>query len=63
MRIPKKETLQTFIPASWSSGNALVFAAEDPRFKSRAGEIGHSVPDGSPSLQHFSEKSCVAWAQ
>ena len=30
------------------------------RFKSRACQIGHSVANGSPSLQHFLERSCVA---
>ena len=33
------------------------------RFKSWADQIGHSVVNGSPLLQHFFERSCVAWAQ
>ena len=32
---------------SWSSGNAFVSGAEGLRFKSRAGQIGHSVANGS----------------
>ena len=32
------------------------------RFKSLAGQIGHSVSNGSPPLQHFIEGSCVALA-
>ena len=50
-------------PASWSSGNAFVSGEVNPRFKSRAGQIGHSVAHFSPSLQHFFEKSSVARAQ
>ena len=47
--------------ASLSSGNAFAFGAEDLRFKSRAGQIGHSVANhDSPTLQHFFEGSCVA---
>ena len=29
------------------------------RFKSRAGQIGHSVANGSPPLRYFSEKRAV----
>ena len=47
-------------PASWSSGNVLVFEAGGLRFKSRVGQIGHSVAHDLPPLQHFFEKSCVA---
>ena len=36
------------MPASWSSGNAFVFEAGGLRFKSRVGQIGHSVVNGSP---------------
>ena len=50
-------------PATWSSGNAFVSGAGGLRFKSRAGQIGHSVANGSPPLQHFFERSCVARAQ
>ena len=46
--------------ASWSSGNAFASGAEGLRFKSWAGQIGHSVANGSPPLQHFFERSCVA---
>ena len=53
--------------ASWSSGNAFVSGAEGHRFKSRAGQIGHSVANGSLLLrhfflQHFFERNCVAWS-
>ena len=45
-----------------SSGHANVFVsgAGGLRFKSRAGQIGHSVANGSPPLRHFFERSCVA---
>ena len=46
----------------WSSNNAFVSGAGGLRIKSRAGQIGHSVANGSPPLQHF-KKSCVARAQ
>ena len=49
--------------ASGSSGNAFVSGAGGRRFKSRARQIGNSVANGSPSLQHFFERSCVARAQ
>ena len=48
---------------SWSSGNAFVSEAGGLRFKSRAGQIEHSVANGSPPLRHFFERSCVARAQ
>ena len=45
---------------SWSSGNAFVSGAGGLGFKSRAGQIGHSVANSSPLLQHFFERrSCV----
>ena len=50
-------------PASRSSSNAFVSGAVGLRFKSRAGQIKPSVTNGSPTLQHFFEKSCVAQAQ
>ena len=46
-------------PISWSSGNGFVSGAGGLRFKSRAGQIGHSVANDSPPLLHFSERSCV----
>ena len=49
------------IPATWSSGNVFVSGAGGLRFKSRAGQIGHSVVNGSPSLRHF--ESYTARAQ
>ena len=33
------------------------------RFKSRAGQIEHSIVNGSPPLQHLFERSCVARAR
>ena len=50
-------------PASWSSGNVFVAGAVGRRFKSQAGQIGHSVANGSPPLQNFFVKSCVALEQ
>ena len=50
-------------PASLSSGNTFVSGAGGLRFKSRAGQIGHSVANGSPPLRHIFESSCVARAQ
>ena len=47
----------------FTSGNAFVSGARDLRFKSRAGQIGHSVAKGSPPLRHFFESCCVAHAQ
>ena len=47
----------------WSSGNAFVSGEGYLRFKSRAGQIGHSVVNGSQMLQRFFERSCVARAQ
>ena len=55
--------IESTTPASWSSGNAFVSGAGGLRFKSRAGQIGRSVANGSPSLRHFFERSCVARAQ
>ena len=46
-----------------SNGNAFVSEAGGLRFKSRAGQTGHSVPNGWPLLQHFFEWSCIALAQ
>ena len=46
--------------ASWSSGNAFVSGAGGLRFKSRPGQIEHSVANGLPPLRHFFERSCVA---
>ena len=37
-------------PASWSSGNAFVSEEGGLRFKSRDGQIRHSVANGSPPL-------------
>ena len=35
-----------------------VFGTEGLRFKSRAGQIGHSVANGSPPLLHFFKRCC-----
>ena len=40
-------------PASWSSGNAFISGAEDPRFKSRVGQIGYTE---SPTAATFLRK-------
>ena len=47
-------------PANRSSGNTFVTREVGLRFKSRAGQIGHSFVNGSPPLRHFFERSCVA---
>ena len=53
----------TSSPTSWSSGNAFS-GAEDLRFKSRVGQIRHSVANGSPPLQIFFLKElCCLLAQ
>ena len=44
-------------------GNAFVSGEGGLRFKSRAGQIGHSVANGSPLLQRFFEWICVTRAQ
>ena len=41
------------LQASWPSGNAFVSGAEGLRFKSRVGQIGHSVANDLPPLRHF----------
>ena len=55
-----KITFASIIHFSWSSGNAFISGAGGLRFKSRTGQIGHSVANGSPPLRHFFEWSCVA---
>ena len=47
-------------PASCLSGNEIVSKAGGLRFKSRAGQTGHSFANGSTPLRHFFETSCVA---
>ena len=44
----------------WSSGKAFASIAGGLRFKSRGGQIGHKIANGSLPLRHFFEKSCVA---
>ena len=51
------------VPTSCSSGNAFVSGAGCLRSKSQAGQIEHSVANDLPLLQHFLERSGVAWAQ
>ena len=62
-RCHRKMTQETMQPASWLSGNAFVSGVEGLSLKSRAGQIGYSVANGLPPLQHFFERSCVARAQ
>ena len=50
-------------PASWLSGNAFVYGRGGLRFKFRAGQIEHSVTNGSPPLRHFFGRSYVVRAQ
>ena len=47
----------------WLNGNTFVTGAGDMRFKSQGCQIVHNDANGSPLLQHFFQKSCVAWAQ
>ena len=44
-------------------GKAFVSGASGLRFKSGAGQIGHSVANGSPPLRHLFERSSVARVQ
>ena len=37
----------------WSSGNAFVTGAGGQKFKSRAGQFGNNIANGSPPLRHF----------
>ena len=46
--------------SSWSSGNTFVSRAGGLRFKSRAGQIGHSVANGLLPQRQFFERSWVA---
>ena len=62
-KLISKITFASIIHFSWSSGNAFISGAGGLRFKSRTGQIGHSVANGSPPLRHFFEWSCVAGAQ
>ena len=66
-RRPKEQVLHEQYPeanfvqtASWSNGHAFVSGSASLRFKSRAGQIGHSVANGS---LHFFERSCAVWEQ
>ena len=52
---------QPLLPANWLSDNAFVYGSGRLRFKSRAGQIGHSVANGSPPLRYFFERSCFAY--
>ena len=44
-------------------GYVFVSGAGGLRFKSWAGQIGHSVANGSLPLQHFFKRSLVGWVQ
>ena len=56
LRLQKPSTI------SWLSNNKFVSGAGDLKLKSPAGQIGHSIANGSPPLRHFFKMSCVAWA-
>ena len=49
--------------SGWSSGNVFVSGTGGLRFKSRAGQIRHSVANGLPPLRHYFERSCVVRVQ
>ena len=53
----------SFVYYYLTSDNAFVSRVGGLRFKSWAGQIGHSVANGSPPQQHFFGRSCVARAQ
>ena len=53
--------MKQILLASWSSVYAFVYGVGGLRFKSRAGQMGHGVANGSPPLQYFFERSYVAW--
>ena len=53
----------TVIFVIWSRGNVFLYGTGDSRFKPRAGQIGHSVANRSPLLQHLFERSCIARVQ
>ena len=46
-------------PASWSSGNAFVSGVGGLRFKSRTGQIEHSVTNDLPPLRHSSKRAVL----
>ena len=50
-------------PSTSPSGKAFAYEAGGLRFKFPAGQIRHSVANGSLPLRHFFEKSYVARAQ
>ena len=55
--------IMRLIQAIWSRDDSFVTETGGLRFKSRAGQIGHTVADGSPPLQHcVLQRSCVARA-
>ena len=47
----------------WSSVDAFVSGAGGLKFKSRIGQIGHSVADSLPPLRHFFKRTCADRAQ
>ena len=47
----------------WSNVNGIVSGAGGLRFTSRAGQVELRAANGSPLLQHFFKRSCVARAQ
>ena len=48
-----------FRPDSWLNGNAFISVAKGLSFKSRVGQIKHSVVNDLLLLRHFVERSCV----
>ena len=49
------------IPASWSSDNAFLSVAVDPRFKSQAGQIDSVLPTARHSCDISSKKAVLLW--
>ena len=54
------KTGQALDHSATAVNNAFVSKMEGLRFKSRVGEIGLNVANGSPPLQNFFERSFVA---
>ena len=54
-----KQCLTKIRTACWFSSNAFVSGTGDLRFKSRPGEIGHNVANGSPPLLHFLKRAVL----
>ena len=61
--MPKFGEFVSKLKSTWSSDKMFISRAGGLRFKSQAGQIGLSVPNGSPPLRHIFDRSCVAQAQ